>query len=173
VIPYVSEDQVIEPEWGNEVALAINRLAPNDRTPYCRVSQSGAYLLPHATVIIVDWMVEKADSDGFHDNVTFPDRIIIPAGLGGIYQVGYSVGFAPGTGFCQTWIERNASGERLASTLHPNFAGIGVQASGSDVTVLNDGDYIDCRMYQTSGGFLNVLQNPGVFGFWAVRIGPS
>jgi hypothetical protein len=122
----------------------------------CYAFDSGTQSIPNNALTAVDFDSESVDSDGFHENVTNPSRITIPAGMGGTYVVG---GFV----MCAS----NASGVRIA-TLAKNGTNIGPAPQGntddaaaygavlSSVVELAAGDYLELKVYQSSGGALDV-----------------
>jgi len=116
--------------------------------------------IPHNTVTGVSWDTETYDTDGFHESVTNPSRITIPAGVSRV-RLNATIGF-----------DANATGERLirfAKAGVSTFAGCGHMrlpagtTSGyfgmnitSGILDVSSGDYFTCAVFQTSGGDLNV-----------------
>jgi hypothetical protein len=53
----------------------------------CSVFKDSTTSVPNATEVFIDFNDESFDTDSFHSNVTNPERITIPAGKGGKYQL--------------------------------------------------------------------------------------
>lgn len=61
------------------------------------VQRTTALSIPQDTTVAIPWPTELRDTDGYHSTVTNTERLTIPAGLGGLYEVGANVGWsAPG-----------------------------------------------------------------------------
>ena len=100
---------------------------------------------------------ETYDTDGFHSTSVNTERMTIPAGLAGYYEVTANVGFDTNTaGRRLLQIRKNgtaiAVGEASSAT-STNFPAFNT----SLIVNLAVGDYVDFEAYQTSGGSLDVL----------------
>jgi hypothetical protein len=108
-----------------------------------------------ATVTAVNFATESFDTDGIHDNVTNNSRLTCQ--LTGKYLVVVAAQF-----------EFNATGDRAAyiyknGAIYSLVVDIGAtntqtaMVSGVDFLSLTAGDYIEMRVFQDSGGNLNLL----------------
>lgn len=127
----------------------------------CRATKTGTnQTLSNNTYTLVTFNAETYDTDGFHSTSTNTERMTIPAGLAGYYEVTANVGFDTNTtGRRLLQIRKNGSaiavGEASSatSTNYPAF-------NTSLIVNLAVGDYVDFEAYQTSGGNLDVLVQP-------------
>lgn len=108
------------------------------------------------------------DTDAFHDTATNNTRLTVPAGLEDYYVVTAWGGFAANaTGRRGIRIMKNGATE-LANTLGPTTAASGMNVSISIVADLTTAsDYVECEMFQESGGSLNTSANIR-FGMYAL-----
>jgi hypothetical protein len=142
------------------------------RTPGARARRSGGINLVHNTNTAVLWDTEDYDTDAFHDSTTNTSRLTIPAGRAGTYVVGYTVNCLAGGGVIAAWVSVNGDfATRFGENQHDNSAANGTCLTGSDFLVLNAGDYVECVMYQNSGGTLLTNNLPAIVSFWLTRIG--
>jgi hypothetical protein len=135
--------------------------------PSCVVRRLTPQSINDNTSTLVNFDTEDEDNASMHDTVTNNTRITIP--VSGRYLVWAAVEFAThATGIRSLLIRRQTANftlirQRLAA------------ADGADVTALaicchrflSSGDYIECEVYQNSGGALNVnavFQNTPYFG---------
>lgn len=121
------------------------------------LTHSTTQSISNNTLTTLTFNTENYDSDSFHSTGTNPERITIPTGLGGKYLVTAAAQFASdSTGRRYIIIRKNGSTNVLPGTiLTPNSTGssLVVQAGVVDLAA---GDYIEARVYQDSGGSLNV-----------------
>jgi hypothetical protein len=110
--------------------------------------------LTNATNTILAWNAEVFDTNTFHDNATNNSRLTVPAGKAGYYQIQANVSF-----------NLDADGERNYSILKNGTAvnyfnwspGTQYNSMSSSIVVnLAEGDYVQVRAYQSSGGSLTV-----------------
>lgn len=110
--------------------------------------------IANATDIVLALNQERKDTDGYHDTVTNNSRMTIPTGQGGSYIIDGGV----------RW-DFNNTGQRLAAILLNGVVIKGISyapASNNShisITTLYDlaaGDYVELRVFQDSGGALNV-----------------
>lgn len=124
----------------------------------CRATKTGSnQSISNNTYTLVTFNAETYDTDGFHSTSTNTERMTIPAGLAGYYEVTASVGFDTNTtGRRLLQIRKNGTAIALTevssatSTNYPAF-------NASIVVNLAVGDYVDFEAYQTSGASLDVL----------------
>lgn len=120
----------------------------------------------------VTYDTEIKDTDGFHSTVSNTDRITIPSGLDGDYIFGCSGGFdTNATGERAVYVDVN--GTDVTNTMLPavsanNTARIGTPMSPP--TALVAGDYIQCIVFQKSGGNLNWDSTAVLSHFWAMKV---
>lgn len=129
--------------------------------------------IANATTTTLTFDTEDYDTDGFHEGVTNPDRITIPAD--GYYRLTYTATWAfNSTGGRHIWITRNGTVTTEAGT-----SCSAVQTSSAEtrnnvsVTVhAVAGDYFLARVFQDSGGALNITaQNPTSPMFQCEKVG--
>lgn len=143
------------------------------RTPGVRARRTGGINLASGGAgTAVLWDTEDYDTDDFHSNTTNTSRLTVPAGLAGTYMVGYSVNTLAGGGYVQAWVAQNGSATRFGWQQHDNSAANGIGLAGSDFLYLAAGDYVECVMFQNSGGILLTNNLTTINSFWMTRVGP-
>lgn len=128
------------------------------RRPGCVVRRTTTQSIGNNTLTALAFTAADLwDTDGFHDTSTNPEKIIVPAGLGGLYRLGAVVPFA-----------QHSTGARVARLRingSTNVASVDVPTAGGSVNTslqvdalfpLNAGDEIEVIVFQNSGGPLNV-----------------
>ncbi len=134
-----------------------------------RRGRAAAQSIPNDTETIVDTLTTVHDDANF---ASITDGIKIPTGYGGRYDVGLAARFAT-----------NATGRRRFTLLQnatvPHWvehsASPTVNTTGSftlDMT-LADGDELKLRVWQNSGGALNLSGTAATLRLWAIRRGPA
>jgi hypothetical protein len=129
-------------------------LAQHPAVPRCRVYHSAAQSIPNGTVSTLSFDGERYDTDTMHDTATQNSRLTCRTA--GLYVIHAHVEFA-----------LNATGERhvilllngatqLAYHDQPALSTNAVIVSVSTQYPLAVGDYVECQVYQNSGGALNV-----------------
>ena len=115
-----------------------------------RVNRSASFTLSNSTTQFVSWDDETFDTNTFHDNSTNPSRITIPSGKGGYYLITAKVLFQ----------NINATGSRQLLFLKNGATFFGTYETDSinsqevmlsTIVNLVATDYIEVRLYQTSG----------------------
>jgi hypothetical protein len=124
----------------------------------CSLTKSANQSLSNNTETAITWNGEQFDTNAFHDNSTNTERITIPAGLGGYYQVSGQITFnTNATGRRATFIRKNGSAVQDVESFG--------SASNATTNVLSytiylaASDYIDVTGFQVSGGSLDVLNS--------------
>jgi hypothetical protein len=124
----------------------------------CRAVKSALQSIPNAAYTAVNFdAADTYDTNSFHDPVTNSSRITIPTGGTGYYQIfGLITWVAASNHLAVMLLEKNGS-----TTLATNIIGTGNSSTQqaqfmSDVQYLTAGDYIQFKMYQNSGGAINV-----------------
>jgi hypothetical protein len=126
----------------------------------CILKKTADQSTNNATNTSITFDDEIVDTNGFHSTATNTDRITIPAGLDGYYEIWAKADFnTNGTGRRTVFINKNGSlvteGEITPnSSTYPS-------AYAFFIMDLDVGDYITMSAQQTSGGSLNVLAGNG------------
>lgn len=118
---------------------------------YHSVNQS----VSNATNTVVAFDSEAFDTDDYHDPVTNNSRLTVP--IDGYYLLVASVHFATNsTGFRALYfrVNGNAISQNVA---HASVSGP-VALNLSKIALLAAGDYVDCLVYQNSGGALDLTK---------------
>jgi hypothetical protein len=142
-------------------ATGLKWATPSASTPTlagCRAVKSALQSIPNAAYTAVNFdAADTYDTNSFHDPVTNSSRITIPSGGTGYYQIfGQITWVAASNHLSIMLLEKNGS-----TTLATNIIGTGNSSTQqaqfmSDVQYLTAGDYIQFKMYQNSGGAINV-----------------
>lgn len=128
--------------------------------------------IPDDTDTVVDFGVEQFDSDGFHESVVNPSRLTIPAGLTGKYLVIAKLEFnTDGTGVRVLQLLKNGSTtgtarDEVAAPSGTREALLSIQ----QILSLEEGDYIQVRVYQNSGNALAIDNGSDTY-FQITRLG--
>jgi hypothetical protein len=125
----------------------------------CYVYKGGTnQSISNTTVTSVTFQAEQFDTNSLHDNTTNNSRITIPTGYAGKYQINASVNFAGNaTGDREIYIYRNNTDyytyivTKGTSTLN--------NLQSSIIVNLAAGDYLEIKVWQDSGGALNLLSD--------------
>jgi len=127
----------------------------------CRATKTGSnQTLSNNTYTLVTFNAETYDTDGFHSTSTNPERMTVPAGLAGYYEVTANVGFDTNiVGRRLLQIRKNGSAISVGEA-SPGVATVYPAFNTSLIVYLAVGDYVDFEAYQTSGGNLDVLVQP-------------
>lgn len=121
-----------------------------------KLSLSANQSIPNATLTAVTWPNETYDTDAYHDTVTNPARITIPAGQAGVYTLSANVGFlTSGTGRRSVRIRKNGGANLARVDLGAVTSGpTALTATVDDVAVA--GDYYEVMVYQDCGAALDL-----------------
>lgn len=123
--------------------------------PACRVHRTTDQSIPDATVTAVTFNSETYDTDTMHSTASNTSRITFTTA--GIYLVTASVYWPPNaTGLRTVHIRKNGS-TYLAIDQRPTAgAAFSTAMSTSTSDSFAAGDYVECVVWQNSGGALNV-----------------
>ena len=122
-----------------------------------RVFNSAASEVNNTVWTSVGFQSERRDTDAFHDNVTNKSRMTIPTGLGGIYAVGGHLAFgANSTGRRHLRIQKGGS-TTLAEQRMVALTSVATVLDLHTVTHLNDSEYVEIQIWQSSGAGLSIL----------------
>lgn len=141
--------------------------------PCCRVYHSVAQSITTATSTILAFDSERFDTATLHDTVTNNSRITVPTGYAGKWLVGATIMMDNTAGgnrrLCQIYLNGT---KEIAQVEHE---GTNTAFRGFVLSTLwhaSDGDYFQVRVYQDSGGALNVLRtDANTPEFWAIYQG--
>lgn len=121
--------------------------------PTAQVKKTANQSIANSTVTTLTWDAEDWDTDSFHDNSTNNSRLTAPED--GKYLVIANIIFASNnTGIRQILI--NLNGANVWGVIFPN------NGAGEDQTFtffpveMSSGDYVECQVYQASGGNLDI-----------------
>ena len=122
----------------------------------CRLTRSASAAILNATATTLNWDTETFDTDAFHSTTTNTNRITIPTGKAGYYEMNMII----------EWTDANATGRRLAvfrvngtavqSVEYTPSSSATLQYYGANVAYLSAADYVDVYVLNTSGSTLNV-----------------
>lgn len=127
-----------------------------------------AQTLANGTWTALNLNTESYDTDAFHSTSTNTSRLVVPAGLAGMYIVSGFMQFASNaTGIRSIQITKNASGDTASTSTATASGAMWMQANA--VMKLAVGDYVELNAYQNSGGNLDVTAGNTVFRM--VRVG--
>lgn len=122
-----------------------------------RVTDSGTQSIPNITDTLLTWDGESYDSDGFRD-AGQPNRITIPSGLGGYYDISVSVRWASNSsGVRVLWVEDDA-GTILGRQMDAAVSGAFTHQTLTFPAALAAGDWIVAYVRQDSGGSLDAAK---------------
>jgi hypothetical protein len=163
---------------GLEMAVAAGQVvrAHDVAVQACRVTRSSALSVPSSSSLLtVPFNVEEFDTDGMHDNSTFPSRITIQTA--GIYMVGFNGVMEASNLYQRTFCNLLLNGTlEIARNQTPGTA----STLSSPLQVItcyqfDEGDYIEVQVsqIQSSGSLARNLENTADRSpeFWAARIG--
>lgn len=136
-----------------------------------RVYNNAALTIATASWTALTFNAERWDTDGFHSTTSNTSRLTVPAGLSGVYAIFANVDWGVST------VGRRLLAIRLNGSTELAIDGRITESGGNSSCMvatlysLSAGDYIECYVYQGSGGNLNVNS----YGNWtpefsAVRI---
>lgn len=163
------------PGWGTAVRDALVWVAGDSASggskPMCRVYNSANLSIATATQTVLTFNSERYDVGGCHSTSSNTSRLTVPSGAGGVYAIGGVASFAANaTGI------RNVSILLNGATVIDGHDATSVSASGphtisvSTQYKLAAGDYVELRVYQTSGGLLDVSAasnySPEFYMYW-------
>jgi hypothetical protein len=131
-------------------------------------SAGGSQAISNATNTNLAFDAELYDTDGFHDTSTNNDRITIPSGKAGKYLITAAAGWpANATGERSMRLMKNGSTSDNNNRVWNGFG----SSNGNTVMVISRvvnasvGDYFTLRVYQSSGGTLDIYAGSGLEGW--------
>ena len=133
--------------------------------PRCRLTHSSSQSIGNASWGTLSFNTETYDVRSMHSVIINTDRITIPSGTGGLYEVGGSASWANSSvGDRRLQILVNGS-TSIAVVGQPSLDG-GTLNTEMDIYTqyrLSAGDYLTFRGYQTSGGNLAIDKPTGAY----------
>lgn len=121
-----------------------------------RVRNSATQSITSAVNTALTFDTEDIDTDAFHDNVTNPSRLTVPAGLAGTYHISAGWLSAPNaTGTRDIMIRVNGVTVIRTGRSTVNNAANGSFVNCETMYTLAVGDYVEAVVAQDSGGALN------------------
>lgn len=157
------KSQDFPPEFTGWLRLQVEkdppRLLPTNvervyNVPRARVTHSSTQSISTATVTTLSFNTEHYDPWAMHDTSTNTSRLTVVKP--GVYLVGGSVEFqASATGQRGLYIYLNGV-TYIAYDIHDASAANETAVTVSTVDQFVTGDYVELRVYQSSGGMLNV-----------------
>jgi hypothetical protein len=157
---------IVNADINASAAIAYSKLGA---FPSFVLGRGGTVAVTASMVTALAYTAETRDTDGFH--ATNSASVVIPAGLGGLYIIGYNTRFAAGTsGSRLSWVDVNSSGTAdprlFENALTSAVAG---SLTGFGLVPLSAGDTIRHIVYST-GATINWGDSTLVDRFYGVRI---
>lgn len=140
----------------------------------CRVYDSSNQSIPDSAQTAINFDGEEYDTDNMHDTVTNNTRITI--NKTGKYVIWAGVGWAANaTGIRQVNITKNGTTVLATNQTHSPNGINNFNMTQSTIADLTAGDYVECIVFQNSGGALNVVGGGGgtAQAFAAHRLAPT
>jgi len=138
-------------------------------TKAVRLTKTANVEINHASDTLLSWDSERRDDGDLHDLVTNPSRITIPDT--GWWFVGANIAYESGGGNRrQTYLRLNGS-DIIALNASPPVSGVYTVQNLSTLWYFTANDYVECLVFQDSGGGLDVQGNTAAgYGaeFWAM-----
>jgi len=129
---------------------------------------SGVYLsgtaqqtISATTETAVTWNTEVYDTDSYHDNSTNNSRITIPSGKSGYYEISIKIQWQENAngGHRTVYLIKNGSTYAHGGTSNTPNGTVGIGVDLVMTINLTAGDYIETKVYQNSGGNLNIFKD--------------
>lgn len=123
---------------------------------FAKAYATAATSIPHATFVEIDWVGAETDDYNFVDlGGANPERVTIPEGQEGWYEVGGVVSWAGNsTGRRIMQFHKNGATGLATYEEYPTAGSNSDTVSGTYFTYFNAGDYISMRVFQDSGSAL-------------------
>lgn len=145
---------------------------PSGATPSfigCKVTRGSALSINSATYTPVNFTGEAYDTSAMHDNSTNNTRITV--GTTGYWLAEACITFAASALGTERIVEFYLSGSVPLERTHAVFSATAdTSVTLSCVFHLTSGDYIECRVYQDTGGALNITNNGFAYPFFSLSL---
>lgn len=129
-------------------------------TPVCRVRNSANISATNNDGTYLTFDTDVLDTDAFHSVASETSKLVVPAGLGGVYHIFAHIFFdANSTGVRSVLFRKNGTTVIAESLLPAAAAPIGTLVTISTIIDLAATDYVEVGVFQNSGGALNVLSD--------------
>jgi hypothetical protein len=152
-------------DWNTDVTDNIAWLATS--RPHVSCYKSGTQSINNTTYTAVTFDTEAYDTGACHSTSSNTSRLTVPSGGGGLYEIWANIDFASNaTGF--RYAEFYLNGATVIDvTAIPAVNGTVTAWEMNTKRLLSAGDYVELRVYQNSGGALNITggQQYTKFGF--------
>lgn len=140
--------------------------------PRCTVAASGPQTITSGSTgeILNTGVTESIDTHGFHSDTVNPERVTIPAGLGGTYLVMPKVSWqsSTGVGIRRVNVDINLGATTVTLYVLPAAASSAMNFGLSVIVTLADGDIMRIEAIHTQGADLTANMNE----WTSIRIGP-
>lgn len=125
--------------------------------PGCVVRRTAAQAIPSGAITSVQFTAaDLRDTDGYHSNISSPEKIIVPPGLGGWYDWYYNVRWASSSvGSRNAYLLVGSTVHTLAVEIHGNSANNYPQLHSGKI-FLDAGTEVELQVYQGIGNPLNL-----------------
>lgn len=151
-----SDGQVAPASWGDDVRAALSFLA---NPPACRVYHNTAQSIANNSEVALTFNSERYDTDSMHSTSVNPSRITF--NTTGLYVVSLTFEFAPHSTGRRYGVIKLGGTTGIAVALNPTAEGtFGHGFSISTIYKFTAGEFVEAKVYQNSGGALNVLNSP-------------
>jgi len=132
---------------------------------------STSHSIPNNTNTALTWNAENYDSDGFHSTATNTSRLTVPSGKAGYYKIwGCNVFDVDATGRRTAQIQVN--GTTYITRDEPTASASAYPGAVVTTTYyLNDGDYVEYVVFQTSGTTMGLPNSASSANFGMERLG--
>ena len=136
----------------------------------CSLYKSANQSINNTTTTVVTWNSEVFDTDAFHDTSTNTERITIPSGKDGKYQLIWIIEF-PANGNGQRSASLRKNGSFISYTNVPANANSAIKMYGSFIIDAVATDYFDVTVYQDSSASQDVVGALNYSAFQAIYLG--
>lgn len=136
----------------------LERVEPGARLPRGEIVNSANQSIANLTTTVITFNTVNEDTSGFYSGGS-PNRLTVPTGFAGLYVVYGAIRWAANaTGVRVAIITANGTTDLINQGYQtPNSATIACNTSVCRVYRFADGDYIELKGIQESGGNLNSL----------------
>lgn len=120
----------------------------------CRAYHQSAQSINDVTETVLDLDAERYDTDAYHSTVTNNSRITIPSGKAGRYVITGGVLWGTATGWFKVELLLNGTDIIAANTQYE--LATSARMNISTIYDLAVADYLEMRVYQNTGGAVNI-----------------
>lgn len=147
---------VLSPNSGQTTGL---KWQPAPNWHGCRVYKSTTQSISNNTQTTIAFDAEYYDTDGFHSNVTNNSRMIVPAGLAGVYQIRGRINFtsnSTGPRYAIIGLNGQTSAQYDSYVVYQAVNGAETMIDVSTIISMSAGDYVELFGIQNSGAGINI-----------------